>query len=445
MATDTARLDAICAQFDKETAAGLSDGAILLDDTQRFLQRFVAYPSIHAAVAHTLWIVHSHAMHAWASTPRIAFLSPEPGSGKTRALEITELLVPRPLLSVSQTSAYIFRKISSEDGSPTILYDEIDTVFGPKAKGDHEDIRAVLNSGHRPGAVAGRCVVRGKIVETEELPTYCAVAMAGLGWLPDSLLTRSVIIRMRRRAPHESVEPFRRRTHGTAGEALQVRLSSWCRKHGDRLAAAVPSMPMGIEDRNADVWEALLAIADMAGGEWPAKARVSAVTLVTDAKGGTQSLGIRLLADLKIIFSGVSQLATTEVINRLCALDESPWGDMKGTRLDSRRLAYFLKEYEVKSRTIRTGNTTIKGYSAAELHDAWLRYLPPSPMDAAKTAIADAAKSEVELIIEETRPSPLVEVTSVTNTASTKCLRCGGEGCKWCRWPRPLAPEAYAS
>ena len=74
----------------------IPDGAKLLDDVHAFLGRFVAYPSEHAHVAHTLWIAHAHLMDVWDSTPRIAFLSPEPGSGKTRALEVTELLVPNP-------------------------------------------------------------------------------------------------------------------------------------------------------------------------------------------------------------------------------------------------------------------------------------------------------------------------------------------------------------
>jgi hypothetical protein len=182
------------------TLEGGAHDAALLSDVETFCRRFIAYPSPNAAVAHVLWLAHTHAMDAWESTPRIAFLSPEPGSGKTRALEISELLVPNPILGISATSAYLFRRISDEAGLPTVLYDEIDTVFGPKAKGDNEEIRAVLNAGHRKGAFAGRCVVRGKSVETEELPCYAAVAVARLGWLPDSLLTRSVIIRMHRRA-----------------------------------------------------------------------------------------------------------------------------------------------------------------------------------------------------------------------------------------------------
>ena len=152
-------------------------------------------------------------MECWESTPRIAFLSPEPASGKTRALEVTEPLVPRPVHAVNTTSAYLFRKVSDPEGLPTILYDEIDTVFGPKAK-DNEDIRGMLNAGHRNGAVAGRCVVRGKVIETEELPAYCAVAMAGLDDLPDTIMTRTIVMRMKKRAPSEPVKPWRQRVDG---------------------------------------------------------------------------------------------------------------------------------------------------------------------------------------------------------------------------------------
>ena len=172
--------------------------------------------------------MHAHLMDAWELTPRIAFLSPEPGSGKTRALEVSELLVPNPVEAVNVTPAYLFRKVGSEQGPPTVLYDEIDTVFGPKAK-DNEEIRGLLNAGHRRGAVAGRCVVKGKIVETEEISAYCAVALAGLGGLPDTLLSRAVVVRMRRRSPDETVEPYRRRIHEPEGRALRNRLSRWAR------------------------------------------------------------------------------------------------------------------------------------------------------------------------------------------------------------------------
>ena len=122
----------------------------VLDEVYAFLGRFVAYPSESAHVAHTLWTAHTHLMDSCESTPRIAFLSPEPGSGKTRALEITETLVPRPVEAINTTPAYLFRKVSDPAGLPTILYDEIDTIFGPRAK-EHEEIRGIINAGHGAG------------------------------------------------------------------------------------------------------------------------------------------------------------------------------------------------------------------------------------------------------------------------------------------------------
>src|SRR5262245_59746058 len=195
----------------KPSSNQASSLAQILDDVHAFLGRFVVYPSKEAHDAHVLWIAHTHVMDAWESTPRIAFLSPEPASGKTRALEVSELLVPNPVEAINVSPAYLFRKVGNGDGA-TILLDEIDTVFGPKAK-ENEDIRGLLNAGHRRGAVAGRCVGHGKTVKTEEIPAYCAVALAGLGWLPDTILSRSVIVRMRKRAPYEKITPFRRRVY----------------------------------------------------------------------------------------------------------------------------------------------------------------------------------------------------------------------------------------
>jgi len=228
-----ARLDALSPAVERTEPATFA-GHIILGRVYDFIGRFVAYPSEHAHVAHTLWIAHCHLMERWDSTPRIAFLSPEPGSGKSRALEVTGPLVPNPVHAVNTSPAYLFRKVASPDGAPTILYDEIDTVFGPKAK-ENEETRGLLNAGHRKGAVAGRCVVRGKEVFTEEIPAYAAVALAGLGGLPDTILSRSVVIRMRRRAPSERVEPYRARLNEPQGQVIGCELARWCARVADRI------------------------------------------------------------------------------------------------------------------------------------------------------------------------------------------------------------------
>ncbi|MBA5846258.1 DUF3631 domain-containing protein [Gordonia amicalis] len=353
------------------------DGSVLLKQVEDFLSRFVAYPSDSALVAHVLWIAHTWLMDAWESTPRIAFLSPEPGSGKSRALEVTEPLVPRPVHAVNTTPAYLFRKVSDDDGAPTILYDEIDTVFGPRAK-DNEDIRGMLNAGHRKGATAGRCVIRGKNVETEELPAYCAVALAGLDDLPDTIMTRSVIVRMRRRAPGERVEPWRLRLVKPEADLLREDIAAWAKSVERQAGSTWPDMPDGVEDRDADVWEALVAVADLAGGQWPDRARTAAVELVKATKNRAASVGVQLLRDLKTVFEDAESLGTEAILRKLKEVEEGPWATIrKGEPLDARGLSSRLGKYGVTPGYVVADGVKVRGYTASSLRDAWTRYLPP--------------------------------------------------------------------
>jgi hypothetical protein len=359
--------------------------AALLNEVERFIARFVCYPTVHARVAHALWIAHAHLMECFDSTPRIAFLSPEPGSGKSRALEVTELLVPRPIQTINATPAYLFRRIGAVL-RPTVLFDEVDAIWGPKAKHENEEVRALINAGHRRHSTIGRCVLRGNVVATEETNAFAAVAMAGLGDLPDTVLTRSVVIRMRRRAPGDKIEAFRRREQESEGTRLRGALERWAAIIEPKLVDARPAMPDGVADRDADVWEALLAVADAAGGHWPDRARAAAQALVAEAKSSTPSLGVKLLSDLKVIFAGASHLSTEAILRKLAALDESPWGDLRGKPLDSRGLASRLRPYGIRSGSVRDEEFVVKGYRRADLFDAWERYVPTSSPLAATSA-----------------------------------------------------------
>jgi hypothetical protein len=279
-------------------------------------------------------------------------------------------------VAVNVTPAYMFRKCGNEDGPPTILFDEIDTVFGAKAK-EHEELRALLNSGHRRGATAGRCVVHGRTVETEEINSYAAVALAGLGWLPDTILSRSIIVRMRRRAPDEKIEAFRRRVHAPIGENLRRQLTGWAATIFKEAQDARPDIPAGIEDRAADMWEPLFAIADIAGGEWPKRARTAAVALVAVVRDIEPSLNLRLLADLRTVFGFNEALHTKTILSGLCGLESAPWNDMKGKPLGDNQLGRRLRNYEVTSKDVRIGSVVRKGYRRIDFYDAWRR-LPSS-------------------------------------------------------------------
>jgi hypothetical protein len=358
-----------CLAFD-----GLArQGRRMIEEVYSFLGRFISYPNEYAHIAHALWIIHAHLMEKWDSTPRLAFLSAEPASGKTRALEITELLVPNAVCAVNVSPAYLFRKVGCGEGA-TILFDEIDTVFGPKAR-ENEELRALLNAGHRRAGVIGRCVVRGKEIFTEEIPAYAAVALAGLGWLPDTILSRSVIVRMRKRGNDEPVEQFRRRIHASQGHEIRDQIETWA----SGTQVSWPKMPDEIQDRDADVWEPLIAVADAIGGEWPARARRAGIALVAASKNLEPSLGVQLLTDLREVFGGSDEMASKAILYALNSLEESPWGTLRGKPMDERGLANHLKEYGVRSRSIRIGGSTPKGYRRDDLYEVWNRYLPAIP------------------------------------------------------------------
>lgn len=433
-------------------------GADLLDDVEAFFARFVAFPSEAARIASVLWAAHTHLMDVFDATPRLAFLSPEPGSGKTRALEVTELLVPNPMLAVSASTAALFRSVADMAGRPTILFDEIDTVFGPKAK-ENEELRGLLNAGHRRSGVSYRCVGDGANQTVVAFPSYAALAMGGLGSLPDTILTRSVIVRMRKRGPGEKVESFRARLHEPEGHALRKRLAEWAKLITDQVTGVYPEMPEGVNDRPADVWEPLLTVADAAGGSWPERGREACVELLATATPDSVSLGVRLLMDIRTVLAehGGPKIFTRDLLAALCSLPEAPWAELnKGKGLNEYSLGRFLKDYEITSKTIRVEAAKAKGYERTDFTDAWGRYCP-APASGESVASVASETSQVSGLEPATLPgfatdrpvpaptdaparvtlrsvTPLQSVAGVTceDTAATDATDIPEGGCRVC-------------
>jgi Protein of unknown function (DUF3631) len=197
-----------------------------------------------------------------------------------------------------------------------------------------------------------------------------------------------VVIRMRRRAPNESIEPFRNREHASEGYALRDRLARWAALHGAAAGESWPKLPEGIVDRPAEVWEPLIAMADAAGGEWPNQARQACISLWTSSQDNRVSLSVRLLGDMRIIFGHAGDpeaLHTETILTRLCSgtqhglADDAPWSEMYGKPLGVRGLASMLKKYEVSSIKVKVEGRSLQGYRREHLWDAWRRYLAPIP------------------------------------------------------------------
>lgn len=347
------------------------DGAALLRDLAAVLNRYVALPP-HADVAATLWSVHAHALDAADTSPILALISPEKRCGKTRTLSVLSRLVPRPLPTSNITPAAVFRSI--EVGSPTLLIDEAETFLG-----EREELRGVLNSGHyREGAFVVRTT--GDDHEPRRFSTWAAKAVALIGRLPDTLTDRSIVIPMRRRAPDEQIERLRLDRPGAFSELCR-RAARWAADRLVDLRAADPDVPPEISDRAADNWRPLLAIADLAGDEWPQRARQAALSLsgVADSQDGERE---QLLGDIREVFRerAVTRIFTEALLGDLWARDDRPWREWRnGNPLTAIQLARLLKPFDVRPRTIRDGGGNAKGYELAAFADAFARYLPADP------------------------------------------------------------------
>ena len=158
--------------------AYVKPGHEVLDAVVTFVSRFSAFPNEHCAPTLALWYAHTHIADRLYVTPRLILDSAEPGSGKTRVLEVAQYLVAKPEMTISITPAAVFRMLL--EGPITLLFDEIDAVFNPKTGGNNEDLRALLNAGYKRTATVARCVGDAKSMNVTLFPVYAPVALAGM-------------------------------------------------------------------------------------------------------------------------------------------------------------------------------------------------------------------------------------------------------------------------
>ncbi len=343
------------------------DGAKLLDDVAAIIGRHVVM-SDHAADAAALWVLHTHLVQNFAVSPRLAITSPEKGCGKTTLLDVLSHLVARPLLTANTTAAATFRIVAMKQ--PTLLIDEADTFLA-----DNNELRGILNSGHRQGGSVIRIV--GDDLEPRAFATYSACAIALIGKLPATLADRSVTIELRRRRPDEAIETFRFDRTGRLDD-LARQASRWAIDDFSLVRGADPKMPEGVHNRAADNWRPLLAIADAVGGQWPERARRAARSAAAARQDNDDSARLMLLVDVQAIFNqrGMDRLPSADIIEALTAMENRPWAEFRsGKPISPIGLARLLSAYKISPGTIRTENGTPKGYYLADFQDAFDRYL----------------------------------------------------------------------
>jgi putative DNA primase/helicase len=349
--------------WNAEPSAEPVDGAALLNNLRQVFRRYVVLPK-GADIALPLWVLHAWTMDAGDVSPLLVLETPTKRCGKTSVLILLYFLTPRSELSSNITAPALFRYI--EDVRPTLLIDEADSF----AK-DNEELRGILNSGHTKAAAN---VIRIVDHKPRRFSTWAPKAIATIGTLADTLEDRAVLVRLQRKPPGAKVERLRRRDNADFA-VLRSQVARWAADNFDNLADPDPKMP-DLNDRAADNWRPLLAIADVAGGTWPEEARRAACPLSGEEQDG--AIGVELLRDIRSAFGDDDVIRSSDLVAKLTADPERPWAEWKhGRPLRQKQLAGLLAPFHIISLTVHPpGLPDGKGYRRTDFKEAWAAYCP---------------------------------------------------------------------
>ena len=335
----------------------------------------------------TLWIVHTFVHRNLDLSTILILKSATKRCGKTLLMEIAGALSWRSEpVSGRITPAAMFRLIQLHE--PTLFLDEADTYMG-----EDSELRGILNGSHSRGSAS---IIRnvGEDHEPRRFSTWCPKAISGIGNLPDTVEDRAVIVRLERRSPSAGDMPRWRDRDRRAVEVLKRKLIRWTDDRvnavlGHRSAVAFPS---SLNDRARDTWEALLAVGEIAGGEWAgrtgrASRACEAINAEVDPETGAREM---LLADIRMVFEEAGNpralptgkpdeqydLNNPAILPALIAREGRPWSEWsRGRPLSPRGLAGLLKDFEIIPGTIRLASgSTPKGYRRVAFAPVWERY-----------------------------------------------------------------------
>lgn len=139
-------------------------------------------------------------------------------------------------------------------------------------------------------------------------------------------------------------------------------------------------MPDELQNRRADNWSLLIAIADRCPGpeDWSERARAAAIKI--EGKADNRTVGVRLLADIKALFDAdlaTHCMASAVIVDRLVADPEKPWAEfIRGKPLTQNRLAKLLGAYRISSQTVSPpGQKDAKGYYKHQFEEVWASYV----------------------------------------------------------------------
>jgi hypothetical protein len=390
----------------------------ILDEVYNFLGEFVVNPNDHCRVVVTLWIVHTHLMDAFYYAPRLHITSATSGCGKTTLLNLTNLLVHKPMPILNPSPASLYTLIDQEH--PTLLIDEIDTLFSKK---DTFDITSIVNSGFdRSSQGVPRVSIEPRRVDFFNV--FGPMLLSGIDKnnMPDTIENRCIQIRLRKKLSSEAVKTYRSHKHKPIGDALRHKLEAWIKDNAilekaKAMALNDPALPEGMADRYADKWEPLFIVADVtdetdvtANSEWGKKAREAALFFLSEDKDLEPTDNSELLLkDIQDIFNNEAdkdKRPTAQLLDQLNSMTEAQWSAFSyGKNLTARDLARLLKPYGIKSQTIRFKDNPVKGYYRSDFEDAWKRHLS-NPSVLSVTSVTDVTSVANNELMEREHITP---------------------------------------
>jgi uncharacterized protein DUF3631 len=349
------------------------DGAAVLNEVAKTVSSYLALPD-GAADAIALWIMHAHTYEAFIHSPRLNFRSPMKGCGKTLALDVVAVLTPRSLRTESITPAVLFRLVEGQ--KPTLLLDETDTYLK-----EADELRGLLNAGHKRGAVALRC--EGESNTVRAFKAFAPAALAGIRELPGTLHDRAIVVELVRAKPREVRERFdSRRTDREM--ALRQKCARWAVDNFGALKDCDPRLPETAFNRLADNWRPLFAIAEVMGADWPKRASEAFAKLTSTFDLDAQGVSATLLADIAAIFDkeDTDKLPSAKLADSLVAIEGRPWAEWGRQRkpISPNQLANLLHPFGISPQVIRIGNETPRGYLLEQFLEQFDRYLPKHPL-----------------------------------------------------------------
>lgn len=326
----------------------------------------------------TLWIAHTYFTNELNTSPRLALLSPEYGCGKSRSLELLQALCFKGEKLDYCTRSYLMRQIEvirEEFGkSPTLLVDEVDSVFKTKSDETSESLRAFLNTGYRRGGSYGITEGEGKNRQPKKFQTFCPMALAGKGEvIPESVTTRSIEIRLQKRMSSQLIEDF--------GSSVMIEceeMVEWLVNWSDLTAHSLETENVEVEsisDRDREVWLPLYAVAQLAGHDWTDRFFQALFLHQRVKKTSDIPRERQLLGDCLTVFGERESMKTEMLIEGLKVLPESEYAGMNyGRGISPKYLAKIVRPYEIQPTQIRFGESTFKGYYRSQFETAFKRY-----------------------------------------------------------------------